>query len=291
MDLQTCEKNSNNLNIFNKDIVGTYNMFYEELTNLNPVFMNLKQLYFNNSENDHIPIITNMFGVNVSFYTKENSLLLSTESDYYCEFFNGKPKYLVKYKLLIGSGSSKNASDSIGYIPICDGKLSALNCNFNGDFFKFHPQKIINYVCDNSSCDYIKNVEKYGKWCTKCGGDFDTAEKIFSLVKSHISLAEIPCDSILYVRKYVEDIDYDNVESLKKVQKFLQYDKEKIDNINERIENADERIRLFVSAVQEEKRYNTEIFNKILSSRGGTINEYYQTINEINEKINKNFET
>ena len=75
------------------DNIGTYETYSTELTEINPLFTDLKQLTVTSSD-PNISIITENFSMDLSQYTDKSSLLVSLESGYFCNFNNGKPASL-----------------------------------------------------------------------------------------------------------------------------------------------------------------------------------------------------
>ena len=139
------------------------------------------------------------------------------------------------------------------------------------NIFRFHPKKI---SCDEHECFGDCKLERCvsgGYWCSKCLGNLNSAVNLFVVINPSISFAEIPIASVIYIRKCVEDIDYNDFTSLSRVKKFLDYDKMKVECLKKRIDNADQRIQHFVKIVTEEKNFNTNLLDSLLNERGGNI--------------------
>lgn len=262
---------------------NNYEKYYDELISLDAVFGNFRQFTFGSNLDlpENFPLINN------EMYTKLRSLLFVTETEYFAEFANGKPKMLAKYMALIVVGSSENMHDPIGIVPINDFGINLIGCHYYTDYLVRHPLNIVHkiyndMICHSSSYNVLEN--KY--WCTKCNGSsLSNASDFFDVIQKTIEFSKMPRNSILYITKISNNIDYNNQNDLIKVKNFLIMDKRKIDSIQERINDADEKIKAIVETIQIQKKFNEEKIQFLLSSRGGTMDEYLNIIKEINQKI------
>ncbi|XWV25249.1 hypothetical protein QJ856_gp0523 [Tupanvirus deep ocean] len=254
-------------------------LYCEELLALNAVLHNFQQIS-TDTPNNLKHILDNI--QNSDCYISSRSLLYSCETDEFVEFYEGKPSFFYKYHIIVVIGSSKSMDDPMGITPysfnekVCHFE----NCNFYFDYFKINPTDIDLINCTDNSCNM--KLDKSNKlWCQKCHGDFD-ASKLIKLINSEMKFCEMPRNSVLFIGKEIKYIDFYDFNSLSKVKKFLENDKKKIDIIQNRINNADERMKRIVEAIQTEKNFNQEKINKLLSIRGGSMEEYCKTIDEIN---------
>lgn len=253
-----------------------YETYCNELISLSAIFTNTKQLSYELDLSDlSIPNINN------EAYNKTRSLLMLAETDDFVEFNNGKPNLLVKYISLIVIGSSKNMLEPTGSAPMDDHGIDIDKCNFYTDYL-IRPFQI----CKNNSCNTPFDVTKNKFWCTKCHGFFKEACQLFSIVRKSFKFTEMPRNSVLRIFKKTEKIDYNNVDHLIKVKKFLDIDKMKIETIQARIDKADAKMKQIIDLIQIEKKINQEKINSLLLTRGGSMEEYHKTIEEINQQLN-----
>jgi hypothetical protein len=259
-----------------------YDLYFDELIALNAVLGNFQQI----TNND--PIIKMVLpDPNNNLYNSKQSLLYGAETEEFVEFVDGKPGLFVKYYTLIVIGSSKIATDCMAMAPVLE-NVEFHNCNFYLDYFKIHPLDISMTNCSDGICNIETNIPNKN-WCQKCYGNF-TADKLLYLLHPQIRISEMPRDSIIFIHKNIGEINHHDLKSLVKVKNFLINDKKKIDLIQTRINNADERMKKFIDIIQIENKFNHEKLTKLLADRGGSIYEYHKTIDEINDKI-KIFDT
>ncbi|AEQ60686.1 hypothetical protein [Acanthamoeba polyphaga mimivirus] len=269
------------------DNIDSYDNYSEELSSFNPIFRNFTHIT-SDSENLDSQFIKNSLGVDLDKYTKDSSLLFMIESEYFCDFCNGKPLNLIKYYLLVVLGSSKDVSDPIGYIPYLD-KSSIHDCNLYNEFFMKHPHSLLQQ--DESSCNgdcKLDDLMTLCKWCPICYNKLCNATNLQKILRSAISFTAIPQSSVLYVRRNTKKINYNDINDLELVKKFLNYDKLKIECIKQRIENADNKIKTYVEMITKEKIYNTKILETLLEERGGSLENYNCLITGIDSLLNKN---
>jgi hypothetical protein len=255
--------------------------YSNELTSLAAIFGNFKQLS-NTTDLSKIPTLSN---INNESYDKSRSLLMLAETEDFVEFMDGKPALLVNYTILVVVGSSKNITDFIGSAAMNGSNINFEECNFYSDYLICHPLEISQQICDNNDCHQPFNIANNKYWCTKCHGIFTNASSLFNIIRKSIKFSEMPQNSILQIFKTSVHIDYNNKNDLLKVSNFLIADKRKIDSIQARINGADAKIKKIVEMIQTEKKFNEEKIKYLLSTRGGSMDEYVNTINEINQKI------
>lgn len=198
--------------------------------------------------------------IKCDIYSKENSLLYACETEEFVDFIEGKPALFFKYNFIILLGSSKSESDPFGILPQTtdiDKKYDLNSCNLYLDYFSKMPNNM----------------------------QLTDANELSHFIHKQINFCRVPRGSVLYIEKKINYINFDNVESLIKVQKFLENDKKKLDSLQARIDDADLRMRIIFETIQTEKKFNIEKIKKILSFRGGSIDEYLKTIDDINNKI------
>ena len=254
-----------------------YDLYFEELITLGAVLGKFNQM--TNTE----PIIDSVMSDSVkNIYNSQQSLLYCTETDEFVEFVGGKPGLFVKYFAIIVLGSSKSVNDPLAIVPI-NQNVQFSECNFYIDYFKTHPSNITIINCNDGKCSIKTNVIN-NKWCEKCHEKF-TADKLYYFLHPQIKISETPRNSIICIEKSISMINYDDLESLVKIKKFLNSDRRKIDLILANINNADERMKKIVETIQTEKKFNQEKITKLLSIRGGSMDEYCKTISAVNYKI------
>ncbi|AUL79600.3 hypothetical protein QJ857_gp0559 [Tupanvirus soda lake] len=257
-------------------------LYCEELLALNAVLYNFQQISINGPSNlKHI--FDNISNSNC--YIPARSLLYSCETDEYVEFYEGKPSFFYKYYIIVVIGSSKSMNDPMGVVPY-DFKENICHfeyCNFYLDYFKINPFDVKLIKCENNSCS-IESNKINNPWCQNCCGIFD-ATKFVKMINSEMKFCEMPRNSVLSIGKEIKYIDFNDTNSLTKVKNFLENDKKKIDSIQNRINNADERMKKIIEVIQTEKKFNQEKINKLLSIRGGSMEEYCKTINEVDSML------
>jgi hypothetical protein len=233
-----------------------YDIYNDELLALSATLTKFQQICHDSKENIKIDL-NNVISCDI--YNKENSLLYACETEEFVEFLNGKPALFFNYNFIIILGSSKSASDPFGILPYDEvgQKYVFDSCNFYLDYFLKNP---INIESDNATV-LINFIHKQIKFC------------------------QIPRNSVLYIEKKISIIDQNDAESLRKIQKFLENDKRKIDSIQARIDDAETRMKIIFDSIQNEKKFNIEKIEKLLSIRGGSMEEYLKTINEINDNL------
>jgi len=259
-----------------------YDKYYDELTSFDTTFGNFRQITTDSSE-----MTTNNYSLcsDSSYYTPQQSLLFSVETDDFVEFCDGKPSLFVKYHAIIIVGSSKFQKNSLAICPIDDNFVDFNECNFYSDYFLHHPTniKITNSCCDGG-CEF--DIHKKGLWCDKCFGNFNVASNLIYIMHENIKFSEMPMDSILYIEKFIWNAD-DSMDSLVKIKNFLDNDKRKIELLQTRIGITSRKMQLMVNTMQTEIKCNENKIINLLLTRGGSMEEYQNTIDQINEKIRK----
>lgn len=250
--------------------------YYDEMISWNATISNFQQLTHNNLEE-----------LLSSEYNNLTSFLYSAESNEFVDFINGKPTLFVKYKLIVTIGSSNNINDPIGFVPTIksgnDIETDFTKCNFYSDYFRIHPLEIKYLACSDHQCQ-LKNIKK---WCHNCFGKFNMTYNLKYVMQNNMKISEIPKNSLLIVEKISKEIDQNDLESLTKLKFFLDHDKKKIDLIQSRIDDADERMNRIIEAIKIETSYNQKKIDTLLQKRGGSMEEYLNTINEVSTKLNK----
>lgn len=249
-------------------INGSYEDFSEEITNLDAVIYHFKQY------------------TEIKDANSDNSLYCCAETEDFCYFHDGKPDTFVKFVLYIIMGSINDNSLPQGLLFNQNNDVNLKDYCFYLDYFRINPNDISVITCQLQSCSLMKNLA-CKKWCSKCHGNFLSASSIFKLLYSNKKFVELPKNSIISIQKITYPIDYQNMDSLRKVQKFLDYDKRKIDIIKSIIDNAEEKIKKITEIIQFEKRYNQKKMEKIISIRGGSMDKYMETIEMINQMVNQ----
>ena len=249
--------------------------YYDELVEWSAIIGNFQQLT-DTTENANF-----QFGEesNLDPYTKTTSLLYTAETDDFAEFVNGKPAFLIKYYLILSTGSSKNISDPTGYAP--DGDFQ--QCNFYLDYFWINPLKINEIECAEKVCKIDEKLSHFS-WCSTCHGHFNSANNLVNLIHPALRFTKIPKNSIVYIGKTVTPID-DELETAVKVKKFLDVDKQKLNILQARIDATEEKIKKFMEGMNREKRHCGEKIDYLLSIRGGSMEAYLATIQKYDEKL------
>ncbi|AGF85437.1 hypothetical protein QJ854_gp345 [Moumouvirus goulette] len=268
---------TNYLRIYHMENIGNYDTYCNELSINNTKFIKFEHV--SNTNNDLL-YLQKLFSLDISDYTSERSLLVTYESNYICEFSDNKPVTLIKYKILLNLGSSNNPDDLSGLLP--NNLKNFDNCNFYGDYFSIYPKNIIEYECD--FCCNDKNIVE-NKWCKKCNGSFYNAKNLWDIIFNEIHFSEICKNSVLYIKKIYEPIDYENKDSLIKVLSFLHDKKEKIEILQERINRIDNKINIYIERMNFKKKYNQTIINNLVSDKGGSVDNFLSLIKNI-EKNN-----
>ncbi len=232
-----------------------YDIYNDELLALCASLTNFKQICHESKNNINFNL-DNI--INCDIYCKKNSLIYACETEEFVDFVDGKPAIFFKYHFIILLGSSKSEMDPFGILPKSENKNYELDsCNFYLDYFLKMP---------NST-------------------EFEDASELRHFLYKQISFCRVPRGSVLYIEKKINSIDIDDPESLKKIQIFLKNDKRKIDSLQSRIDDADARMKIIFESIQTEKKFNIEKIQKILSVRGGSIEEYNKTIDDIDNKL------
>ena len=246
--------------------------YFDELINLNLPMENLKQL--SNETPDKIIRID---------CDPQMSLVYRATSEYF-EFINGEPKILTKYYIYFIVGSSKNSNDIVGTCTINENEESIYEkCYFHDDFFILNPSIIKKLNCSDM-CHVNSNLN-LGLWCKKCHGDL-TLLNLNLLFKKDIKIANIPKDAVFYIEKKLKNVEFNNLIHLTKIKNYLVKDKKKIELLQLKISNAQEKIKKLIDLLQPEIKNNQIIMEMLLSYRGGSMEKYLDTINDINQKIN-----
>lgn len=250
------------------------NQYYDELVEWCAIIHNFRQLT-KDEKNENF-----QFGEksNLELYDKNTSLLYIAETDDFAEFVDGKPALLVKYYLILSVGSSKKMSDPVGYNS---GNLK--DCNFYLDYFWVNPIRINEMSCTEKNCEIEKNLTHFS-WCTNCHGSYHLASNLIHLMHPRILFMKLPRNSIIYIGKKVTYVD-DSVETAKKVIKFLEMDKQKLDILQARINAVEEKIKKFMEAMDKERNHCRLKITELLSIRGGSMEAYLETIREYKQKI------
>ena len=266
-----------------------YDLYFEELIALSAVLgkfhqmTNVEPLSKKGVVPQGEPILDSIMSNSVkNIYNSQQSLLYCVETDEFIEFVEGKPGLFVKYYAIVVLGSSKSVNDPLAIVPI-NQSVQFSDCNFYIDYFKTHPLNITIINCNDGKCSIKTNVLN-NKWCEKCHEKF-IADKLHYFLHPQINISEVPRNSIIYIDKSINMINYDDLESLVKIKKFLNSDKRKIDLIQSNINNADVRMRKIMEVIQTEKKFNQEKITKLLSIRGGSMDEYCKVISAVNYKI------
>ncbi|QGR53849.1 hypothetical protein [Moumouvirus maliensis] len=259
--------------------IGNYDTYCDELSTNNTKF--IKHEHVTNINNDLI-CLQKLFSFDISPYTSEKSLLVTYESNYICEFLDNKPMKLIKYRILLNLGSSNNPIIPAGLIPKDENNFD--NCNFYGDYFTTYPKDILEYDCDSSCND--KNVSE-NKWCKKCNGTFFKAKKLWNLILDQIDFSRICKNSVFFIKKIIEPIDYENNNSLQKVLTYLHSEKDKIDVLQNRISRIDDKINTYLEKMNFKKRYNQNIINHLVSDKGGSVDEFILLIEDFENLLKK----
>jgi hypothetical protein len=263
-----------------------YNTYFEEMIILEATICNFQQITYRkyNPQSSEFQF-REMITLDPT-YSTDRSLLYGAETEEFVDFVDGKPTVLNKYYFIVVLGSSKVITEPTGLAPIAEGGLVDFNkCNFYVDYFYNHPADITPIQCKQNDlfCDAKNNLSSK-KWCNKCHGIF-SAKKLSYLLRPQIKICEIPRNSVIYVDKVSNIINYDDPNSLVKIKNFLHKDKLKIDSILERINNINTRMEQIIGAMEIDKKFSKEKITKLLSVRGGSMEEYCKTIEEINIKI------
>lgn len=241
--------------------------YCEELFAINASFVNPHQ------------VITN-------YYTCDNSLIYEAETHPAVDFVNGQPVYFIKYIITFTIGTSKNPTDAFGIMPeiptdsidtICD------KCIFNCDLFKYHPTEITYINCHNDglSCISATNNLLAKKWCFSCHGHI-MAHHLQCLIIDEINFNILPMTCIYKVIKTISRINMNDPIELELLKNFLQQDQLKINMINTKITNAKIRLDRITQTITSEIQVNQQKINNMLQTRGGTLEEYVNMINIIN---------
>ena len=262
--------------------MNTSDDLLSELITLDVKFYNFKQLYKHNDKsrkNDNIKL---------DRYCQTNSFLYSATSNENIEFRDGKPVYFIVYQMIVAIGSSKNPNDYCGLANCMDDDtINFIDYNFNIDFLIHHPSKIETFQCQNKKCttEENKNNIKNGFWCTNCNNEFRYAYNLKHFIKNTVRFVAIPAHSIIYIDKIRVDIDENDLESIKKVKKILDEDKKKIEILQFSISEIEQKVKKTIEKLQIEQDYNQKILDKMLSIRGGSIENYCNMLSDYDNKI------
>ena len=255
---------------------------YDEICNWGAILKKFRQLTRQSVVNEVFQLGKN---VEMNNYTDVTSLLYVAETDDFVEFKEGKPDLLIKYVLILSVGSSKSIEDPIGHVTLSEtGHCDFDKCNFYLDYFWVNPTRISEITCTEHTCHLEQQLE-IKTWCSTCHGTYYSSKNLGYIMHPMVRFSKIPKDSILCITKLVEKVDNTNPESLLKVKIFLEKDKKKIDIIQARINDSDERLRKYMEELAIERKYNIEKISYLLSTRGGSMDAYMQTIKEYNNKV------
>ncbi len=255
-----------------------YNKYQEELSATNGIFTDICQLYNESKMIDNYPI-NNIPDIDIRNYLKTNSLIYGASSIKHVECLDGKPSYFITYNIIFNVGSSRNPDDPVGIAHTNNEQCDYTQCNFFSDFFICHPSSVTINQCDGS-----ENV--CGKiWCEYCLGNFYDASNLVKIMHRTIKFSNIPKYSVIYLEKQVIPINHNNIDDLFYVKKFLENDRKKLSILQHRINNTEEKIKLMIQRMNDEKECNIKILNKMLSTRGGSIDKYDLMINGYNQLI------
>lgn len=257
--------------------IGNYDTYCDELS-----FNNIKFIKHEHVTNTNINLIClqNLFSFDISPYTSEKSLLVTYESNYICEFLDNKPMNLIKYIILLNLGSSNDPTIPAGLLPNDENNFD--NCNFYGDYFTIFPKDILEYECD-SSCKH--KIFFQNKWCKKCNGSFFDAKNLWNLIFDQIDFSRICKNSVFFIKKIIEPVDYENNDSLKKVLTYLHSEKDKIDILQERINRIENKINIYLERMKLKKKYNQNIINYLVSDKGGSVDKFILLIDDVEKNI------
>lgn len=264
----------------------TYDYYCNELLAMDAVFENISQITNKNTE-----IMTLIFGDNssvIELYTENTSLLFSMETSETMEYINGKPSIFVCYWMLVCIGSTNNCN---GIFGLADSPFLT-NYNFHHDYFFIHPKKIIETTECNSNCTlnekFIleKKLKKNEKvpWCVKCFGSYQSVTSLTKIMNNKIKFSKIPKSSVLIVVKKIQKATQ-TYDSLLKMQVFLTKDKIKIDLVKAKIKETEIKLEKIIEKLNLEKSFDIAKLNKLLNDRGGTFENYIQTINETDNLV------
>lgn len=244
--------------------------YIDELIEYNAIVKDFNQITYQNHD------VRNVIGI-TDVYDNSSSLICSAQTEDYVEFNHGKPYNLVKYHIIVIVGSSKSAKVPRG--------LKMNDCNYYDSYFKYHPDSIdILPECDQTStCNMTVNLAN-GKWCTKCHDNF-TADKIIHLMHPSLKISSLPRSSVIYIDKIITNIDYNDMNLLIKTRDFLISDKAKIALVQKMITDIEDDMARMINKYMTIKQINQIKLTKMLSTRGGSIDQYYDMINEIDAKL------
>lgn len=216
-------------------------------------------------------------------YSHMTSLIYSSMSGQHVEFLNGRPKYFVKYHLIISVGSSKDPQMDRGIARLTNGKIDLIDCNIYSDYFFSHPLSISVVECHDKSCN--SNFFNKGIWCLSCNGQFKYASQLKLFMHDKIKFTNIPRYSIIHIEKIIAEIDENDLDCVRNVKSFLELDKKKIATLQSGILNIEDRIEKIITKINAEKTYKQLMLDKMLSSRGGSIDGYINMIMDFDTKL------
>lgn len=255
------------------DPIDDYDKFASEIIAFDATFGKFTQLCY--------------FGENNIFseYGQAISLLYSAVSEQYVEFNDGKPSFFVSYHLIVSIGSSKDPEYCRGIAKLMNDKIDISDCNFYSDFFFQHPLTIKVMDCYDKNCDKNNDLMKKGVWCIVCNGEFKHASQLQSFMHDTIKFTNIPRYSVIAIEKNTIKIDETDLECLKTIQQFLKSDKQKIAILQSSILNTEEKINKYIAKLDGEKAYKQRNLDKMLSIRGGSLENYINMLMEFDTKL------
>lgn len=219
-------------------------------------------------------------------YTSITSLLHVYTSEKYVEFDNNEPSNFITYKILVTIGSSNNINEHTGIASIENNKIKLTECNFYPNYFLIHPSEIdMDVKCDDHNCNINEKMTE-DKWCKECFGELQNASQLIKIMNKHLKIISIPLQSILYIEKSIEKIDFDNYQSMHDLMHFLNNDKKKISILESNISETKNKIRQITERLITYINFNENMMNIMLLSRGGTLEAYNNTIQRYSDKFN-----
>lgn len=248
------------------DLIDRY---YDELVEWSAIIGNFRQLTKDLVNDEKFQFSKES---NLEPYNSNTSLLYMAETEDLAEFVNGMPKFLVKYYLILSVGSSTDINEPANSAP--NGNFK--NCIFHLDYFWVNPLKINEIECSEESCQIDKKLTNF-LWCKKCHGTYYSANNLINLMHPRVRFMRIPKNSIIYIGKMVTEID-NSPECMARVKKFLEFDKQKMDVLRAWMDDADERLKKITMQIENEKLICQEKINKLLSTRGGSMEKYFDML-------------
>lgn len=274
-----------------REYLKSIDKYYDQLFRKNPCFSDFRQI----DKYDNWPNKMSIgFGEIQNRYDSWSSLLYSANTEKLLEFKDGKPQKIVQYKCVFNLVKSidthiYNSSERVetGLMPRDKyGRQNFSFCGFYEEFFYMNPNNVETIRCNGEKCRKSISFYEHGIWCESCHGEFDEgAHHLDSILKRSINFREIPKSSIIYIKKKVIEINYQNSYLINELTYLLNQDKKLIKGLMESISQAETKIKDFTQEIMQEKEENEKKLNEFLETRKQSLDQYLNFIEHFENNV------